>query len=358
MLVYGTSGSGKSTLLRTLAIAAGTAPRLGGGAGVRARLRLRRAPIARVAAARRLDHPGRRRRAGAAPAALARRRARRPRQGVQRGECREPHRVPPAHRPPTSRASSCCSTASAVQGGVGGDDGADAVLQRLHADPRRGPPARRARRRHRGSRRRGSDGGERQRLEARSCCGWPTRIRLRRCSACRRTCSTSAPRPGARIVDGFETQIAVLGGTPNVAEQSKALSELGEQAPRRRRRGGAGIGALPTSYVAAALPDACGGPSRARPRRRHARAARVRPRRHVRGHRAAAEREDERDEGAHRVGAPLRPRRAALPLRGSPCRPRRRRAVDAQRHDGGVGEGPREGARRRRGRRRGARRAS
>ncbi|MGA7147724.1 MAG: FtsK/SpoIIIE domain-containing protein [Microbacterium sp.] len=64
--------------------------------------------------------------------------------------------------------------------------------------------------------------------------------------------------PGRAIVDGFETQIAVLGGTPNVAEQTKLLTQLAEE----RRAGGARevpeIGALPTRLKMAELPDRIG----------------------------------------------------------------------------------------------------
>lgn len=67
-----------------------------------------------------------------------------------------------------------------------------------------------------------------------------------------------ASPPGRAIVDGVETQIAVLGGTSNAAEQSRALSRLAE----RLRATGAGeapeIGALPTTLRAGELPDAAG----------------------------------------------------------------------------------------------------
>ncbi|MGF3057481.1 FtsK/SpoIIIE domain-containing protein [Microbacterium sp. YY-01] len=67
---------------------------------------------------------------------------------------------------------------------------------------------------------------------------------------------TSAP--GRAIVDGFETQIATLGGTPNVAEQTKLL----EQHAATLRQAGARevdeIGALPTQLFVASLPDRVG----------------------------------------------------------------------------------------------------
>ncbi|WP_203581805.1 FtsK/SpoIIIE domain-containing protein [Microbacterium hibisci] len=61
--------------------------------------------------------------------------------------------------------------------------------------------------------------------------------------------------PGRAIVDGLETQIAVLGGTTNVAEQNAA----GEQFAAALRAAGAvearNIGSLPTELDAASLPD-------------------------------------------------------------------------------------------------------
>ncbi len=52
--------------------------------------------------------------------------------------------------------------------------------------------------------------------------------------------------PGRAIVDGFETQIAVLGGTPNVAEQTKILAKWAQDLRVRGAREVAEIGALPT----------------------------------------------------------------------------------------------------------------
>jgi S-DNA-T family DNA segregation ATPase FtsK/SpoIIIE len=61
--------------------------------------------------------------------------------------------------------------------------------------------------------------------------------------------------PGRAIVDGLETQIAVIGGTTNVAEQNAAS----EQFAAALRAAGAvearNIGSLPTELDAAALPD-------------------------------------------------------------------------------------------------------
>ena len=64
--------------------------------------------------------------------------------------------------------------------------------------------------------------------------------------------------PGRAVVDGFETQVAVLGGTPNVAEQTKLLGQLAEEL----RAGGATdvqeIGALPTQLSESELPPSIG----------------------------------------------------------------------------------------------------
>src|SRR5690606_24089104 len=64
----------------------------------------------------------------------------------------------------------------------------------------------------------------------------------------------SAPRdildeqsaPGRAIIDGHEAQIAVLGGTTNVVEQTKALRELAARLRSEGVRDLPEIGALPT----------------------------------------------------------------------------------------------------------------
>ncbi|WP_438854059.1 FtsK/SpoIIIE domain-containing protein [Agromyces sp. M3QZ16-3] len=61
--------------------------------------------------------------------------------------------------------------------------------------------------------------------------------------------------PGRAIVDGLETQVAVLGGTANVAEQTRALEALAD----RLRAGGAAevapVGSLPASFGSHELPS-------------------------------------------------------------------------------------------------------
>ncbi|MGW8482231.1 FtsK/SpoIIIE domain-containing protein [Microbacterium sp. NPDC055903] len=65
--------------------------------------------------------------------------------------------------------------------------------------------------------------------------------------------------PGRAVIDGHEAQIAVLGGTMNVVEQTKALRALGD----RLRADGVGdlpeIGALPTMVPVTEMPATVGG---------------------------------------------------------------------------------------------------
>ena len=60
--------------------------------------------------------------------------------------------------------------------------------------------------------------------------------------------------PGRAIVDGHEAQIAVLGGTMNVVEQTKALAVLGERLRAEGVRDLPEIGALPTMVPADEMP--------------------------------------------------------------------------------------------------------
>ncbi|MGO4490442.1 FtsK/SpoIIIE domain-containing protein [Microbacterium sp. 2RAF4] len=64
--------------------------------------------------------------------------------------------------------------------------------------------------------------------------------------------------PGRAIVDGRETQIATLGGTPNVAEQTKLLEGLAEKLRAAGAREVPEIGALPTRLSVRDLPDRLG----------------------------------------------------------------------------------------------------
>ena len=64
---------------------------------------------------------------------------------------------------------------------------------------------------------------------------------------------------GRAIVDGMETQIAILGGSSAVADQSAATKRLAESMRRAGVHPVAGIGSMPTEYSAAELPDALDG---------------------------------------------------------------------------------------------------
>jgi S-DNA-T family DNA segregation ATPase FtsK/SpoIIIE len=64
--------------------------------------------------------------------------------------------------------------------------------------------------------------------------------------------------PGRAIVDGLETQIATLGGTPNVAEQTKLLEQLAAQLRAAGVREVEEIGALPTRLAVRDLPARLG----------------------------------------------------------------------------------------------------
>ncbi|WP_314506245.1 FtsK/SpoIIIE domain-containing protein [uncultured Microbacterium sp.] len=65
--------------------------------------------------------------------------------------------------------------------------------------------------------------------------------------------------PGRAVVDGHEAQIAVLGGTMNVVEQTKALVALGERLRADGVRDLPEIGALPTMVGVEEMPALVGG---------------------------------------------------------------------------------------------------
>lgn len=60
--------------------------------------------------------------------------------------------------------------------------------------------------------------------------------------------------PGRAVIDGHEAQIAVLGGTSNVVEQTKALGALGERLRAEGARDLPEIGALPTMVSSTDMP--------------------------------------------------------------------------------------------------------
>ncbi len=65
--------------------------------------------------------------------------------------------------------------------------------------------------------------------------------------------------PGRAVMGGLETQVAVVGGLPSVAEQASATRELGAAMLRAGVRPAREIGSLPVEYPATDLPDAVGG---------------------------------------------------------------------------------------------------
>lgn len=70
--------------------------------------------------------------------------------------------------------------------------------------------------------------------------------------------SATSP-PGRAIVDGVETQIAVVGGAAGTAEQAAALIELGRAIERTGRRPAEPIGSLATEFPPSVLPPAVDG---------------------------------------------------------------------------------------------------
>ncbi|MET0977005.1 MAG: FtsK/SpoIIIE domain-containing protein [Leifsonia sp.] len=65
--------------------------------------------------------------------------------------------------------------------------------------------------------------------------------------------------PGRAIVEGAETQLAAPGGSSNVAEQSKAITAIAERLRAAGVRDVVGVGALPTEFTRAELAASVGG---------------------------------------------------------------------------------------------------
>ncbi|MCX7523195.1 FtsK/SpoIIIE domain-containing protein [Microbacterium sp. STN6] len=64
--------------------------------------------------------------------------------------------------------------------------------------------------------------------------------------------------PGRAIVDGFETQIAILGGSSSVSDQSAAMGRLADAMRRAGVPDAPAIGSLPKEYGLATLPERVG----------------------------------------------------------------------------------------------------
>ena len=175
----------------------------------------------------------------------------------------------------------------------------------------RRPAARHPRRAHRRPRRRRAHRRSARWCSAGSCCG--SRTTATGCSTCRATSSGPSSPPGRAIVDGYETQIAVLGGSASVADQSAATTPAG------RGDGARGVPARPGDRLAAEGARARGasrrrttgapvlGVERPRPR-----AVRLRAVGHAARRRPARERPHHHARGVWR-----RPSRASTPRRAS-----------------------------------------
>ncbi|MDN4597348.1 FtsK/SpoIIIE domain-containing protein [Leifsonia virtsii] len=68
-----------------------------------------------------------------------------------------------------------------------------------------------------------------------------------------------ASPPGRAIVDGYETQVAVLGGSRAVADQSEAVRRLAEAMERAGIPHAPVVGSMPKELDPASLPDSVGG---------------------------------------------------------------------------------------------------
>ncbi|MCH2732009.1 hypothetical protein K3V74_14770, partial [Listeria monocytogenes] len=64
-----------------------------------------------------------------------------------------------------------------------------------------------------------------------------------------------ASPPGRAIVDGYETQVAVLGGSRAVADQSEAIRRLAEAMERAGIPHAPVVGSMPKELDPASLPD-------------------------------------------------------------------------------------------------------
>ncbi|QYH35708.1 FtsK/SpoIIIE domain-containing protein [Salinibacterium sp. M195] len=69
---------------------------------------------------------------------------------------------------------------------------------------------------------------------------------------------SAASPPGRAIIDGLETQLAVVGGTANVAEQSAAIEKLARAISRTDRTPAPAVGTLPLEYPSSQLPAMIG----------------------------------------------------------------------------------------------------
>jgi S-DNA-T family DNA segregation ATPase FtsK/SpoIIIE len=69
----------------------------------------------------------------------------------------------------------------------------------------------------------------------------------------------SSSPPGRAIIDDRETQIAIVGTSGSVVDQSRATKALGEAIERTGRAPAPVVGSLPREYAASTLPESMGG---------------------------------------------------------------------------------------------------
>lgn len=70
---------------------------------------------------------------------------------------------------------------------------------------------------------------------------------------------TASSAPGRAVIDGMETQIAIFGGSGNVADQSQAIGKLVRAMARRGTSEAPAVAALPTEVRLVDLPTEAGG---------------------------------------------------------------------------------------------------
>lgn len=70
---------------------------------------------------------------------------------------------------------------------------------------------------------------------------------------------TPASPPGRAIVDGFETQIALVGSSPTLADQARVMGDIAAAAVRAGHARAADVGSLPREFPIGDLPDHVGG---------------------------------------------------------------------------------------------------
>lgn len=70
---------------------------------------------------------------------------------------------------------------------------------------------------------------------------------------------SAASPPGRAVIDGVETQVAVLGGSGNVADQSQAIGKLARAMQRQQVPPAPAVGSMPVEVPESSLPSEVGG---------------------------------------------------------------------------------------------------